>query len=153
MLSEDERMTLFNSHVQLAYHCANKFASISNCELDDLKQEALTVLWDATAKFDPNRAAFSTFATTCICNHLKMFSKLTVYGRAIYLPDFSVAQRYIKESYASGISLNVILKENCASPSVQRLASMLYSRLYNTYSLDAPFTLDDNKSGSSPLTP
>lgn len=144
MLSEGRR-TLFSSNIALAYHCATKFAHKSKCNLDDLRQEALIALWDATATYDSEVAAFSTYATTCICHQLVQYTSVETYGKAYYLRGFPVAQQYVQEAYESGKPLDAVLKEREAPKDIQRIANRLYTRLYTDSSLDAPIHVNGDQ--------
>lgn len=67
--TEPER--LFEENIRMAYSVLWKhYPQHGNDE--DMKQEALLGLWRACMTFDPAKSQFSTYATTCILNQIRM---------------------------------------------------------------------------------
>lgn len=67
--TEPER--LFEENTKLAYSVLwHRFPQLGKD--NDAKQEALLGLWKACITFDPNKSEFSTYATTCIVNQVRM---------------------------------------------------------------------------------
>lgn len=70
MLTEKERLALFELNKNLAYSIAYKYNM--HMDIDDSKQEALLALWVATDRFDPTRSeSFSSYAYWIISEALQ----------------------------------------------------------------------------------
>ena len=72
MTKYSDRLLLFNEHVNLARHIANGFF-LHSYDYEDKHQAAFLYLWEITETFDPEKAAFSTYASMKIKD---MFNKL-----------------------------------------------------------------------------
>ena len=67
----NEALELFEKNQNLAYHVLNKRYPTYNQD-EDLKQDALLGLWKACLTYDASKAKFSTYATQCIINSIRM---------------------------------------------------------------------------------
>lgn len=71
-MKQTEREALFYKNVELAYFVVWKhYPTFAKDE--DLKQEALLGLWQACLTYNKSKAQFSTYASSCILNKLRMW--------------------------------------------------------------------------------
>ena len=71
-MKQTEREALFYKNVGLAYFIVWKhYPTFAKDE--DLKQEALLGLWQACLTYNKSKAQFSTYASSCILNKLRMW--------------------------------------------------------------------------------
>lgn len=124
-MQHTERMELFNSHMRLAYDAANKHWVSQYVEHDDLVQEALIALWDATETYDATTAKFSTYAHSCIYYKLYNYYYLSRYGQIGCNSNFQLAATYVREAVNNNKDLKEYLKEKKAPESVRIYAELL----------------------------
>lgn len=63
------RAGLWTKHRGIAYKIARDYYA-PGCDQDDMRQEALVALWEATGIHDPAKGRFPTFAAVVIRRHL-----------------------------------------------------------------------------------
>lgn len=125
-MQHTERMELFNSHMRLAYDVVNKHWVSKYVEYDDLVQEALIALWEATETYDTTTTTkFSTYAHSCIYFKLYNYYYLSRYGQIGCNSNFQLAATYVREALNANKDLKEYLKEKKAPESVRIYAELL----------------------------
>lgn len=70
-LSKEEREKIFNQYKDLAYSISNNYGYNIGESKKDLEQIALMELWECTDRYDKEKGAFTTYATSCITAKVK----------------------------------------------------------------------------------
>ena len=95
-MTYDERLKLFEDNIALPYHIAGRFKCPEE-DREDMIQEGLLAMWQATATFDPERGIrFTTFAGTAIS---RRYGKFTTH--AWNSSGLSASDRTIETAYQS----------------------------------------------------
>lgn len=71
-MTRNEQEQLFHENLELAYFILWKHYP-TFAQDEDLKQEALLGLWKACLSYDQQKSMFSTYASRCIHNRLRMW--------------------------------------------------------------------------------
>lgn len=146
-----EREELFNKCYVLACNCAIKHWAADVCSIEDLKQEALLALWEATDSYDPTRSSFSTYATMYINYRLSSYARHDLFGHAGNSTYFQIALSRVREAMNTNTPLAEVLEHYNDSKGIQQYASMLYNNALTLISLDEPLRCSDGESDTTLL--
>ena len=130
-MEHEERVELFNKHIRLAHSVAVKHWSYPLIDKDDIHQEALMSLWDATSRYDPSYGAFSTFATKSVHSRLNSYYYVHVYGRIGASSNFQKAISVVKDGTAT------------RSKAVQAYASLIRNGADGFVSMETPISNEE----------
>lgn len=148
-MTREERLQLFNDHIGLAVNVAFKHWGVAMCDSDDLKQEALTALWEATEHYDKDKASFSTYATIFIRHSLTTYAKVTKFGCLGANSNFQDAVALVRESKDMQLPIHKVIDAHGASPAVRAYANLLALGEEAFVSLSEPVTCCED---STPVT-
>lgn len=125
MITHDTRLQLFESHKALAVSIATKHWVFKHNDGDDVVQEALIALWNATDSYDETRASFSTHATYCISQALTTFAHNMQFGKCARGKSFYKAVNIVNNANKTNTPIDEILKDENVSDAVARYVNIL----------------------------
>lgn len=140
----NDRLELFENNIDLAKNIANKHWSHQQLDIDDMQQEALMALWQATDTYDPAKGAFTTYATHCITGRLHRAGLRQKYGAIGPATNFIQAMSVVKKHLDTGIPIDKILAKNKYPPSVKEYTIFLYHNNHDFASIDEKLYQDDD---------
>lgn len=136
--TREDRLKLFNENMALAYAVAARHWGYSKQDHEDIEQEALIALWRATETYDPEQAAFTTYAGAYIYHSLTKYAKVARFGQIGRTSYFAIAIARVREARAADKPLERVLDEHNDTAAIRTYSAMVAKGEGATISLNAP---------------
>ena len=128
-LTDVEREDLFNANIELAYTYANSHECSKHMQEDELQQEALIAMWEATRTYDSEKGEFGPYLRRVIYTKLTLAYYIYRYGAIGSNQAFQTAHAIVEKAKREGIDVDVLLEVSDASRPVTQYAHILTQKV------------------------